>query len=261
MRELVEEIRDCRLEYERDLREINREEAVEAEYNDTILRVLPWPLVSFVPSLFRVWEQTGFHKVKDLVEQEDTDATDKFCECVREALVLAVPDMQRAIMDAADEFRTALPQSWISDPNSMPVALSYQFEDSESTIDLSSLESLDRAAFVFRCRSTRNEDRAPPVHFGLDAITHRSSHQNERSYEPEYVLRSLVLQILELLELDPAFATPLDIDRLAPVLICTEHSVHSRISTIFANGIPAFTNWRDAVRIRVDRFVQRPDLE
>lgn len=196
-----------------------------------------------VPSLDRVWEQTGLQNVKELLEH-DMYPTDEFRVIVRQALFRAVPAIQQAIMVAADEFRNALPYTWASKASPTPGTVYHYFDHPEFTLDLSSLETLDRAAFVFRCRAPRGDTQTAPIHFGLDTIAHRRGHLDELPLEPEHGLHALVLQLLELLELDPATTTPMDIDKLAPVFICTDHSV---TSSIFSTGMPVFTNWRDAV--------------
>ncbi|KZV73184.1 hypothetical protein PENSPDRAFT_733025 [Peniophora sp. CONT] len=242
---VVEEVRDHRLAAERARRLKRRQDAVEVEYNNTFQRVLPWSLVVFAPDLPCVWKSPGFGgEIQAILEQEDAESSLEFCSSIRQALVSAVPRLQRSIMDAADELKAALPTDWTTNPRSTtPTTLSYRFANSESTLDLSPLEPLDRVAFVFRCRSSDNENRTPPVHFGLDTITHRPSHSHEHPLKPEEGLRSLVLQMLELLDLDPATTTPLEVDLLAPIFVCTVD--HPALGTNVA-GL-AFTNWRDAV--------------
>ena len=71
--------------------------------------------------------------------------------------------------------------------------------------------------------------------------------RRQSALEAEEDLRSLMVQILTLLGLDPATTTPLDVDRHAPILICM-HEHHATMPGTCAQGV-AFINWRDAVRL------------
>lgn len=240
---LVEGIRDRRLARQRDLRMGKRQDVVEELYNNNIMRQLPWSIVALVPYVRRVWERPELEGVKAILEADDTDPTASYRTSIQEALLSSIPAMEQSILSTADSLRAAAPQSWTTeDPTTPSIPLSHEFDS--HILDLSPLASLDRAAFVFRCQDTK-PGITRPIHFGLDGISHGCARRQQTAVKPEDDLRSLVVQLLGLLELDPSTATPLDIDKLAPVFICTHE--HAGNSGITAAGI-AFTNWRDAVR-------------
>ncbi|VDC05517.1 unnamed protein product [Peniophora sp. CBMAI 1063] len=245
MKELVKGIRDRRLARERDQRVGNRHDVVEEEYNSIIMRAVPWSLVSFIPPVRCVWEFPGLENVKALVEAEDTEPSLVYRVFIRQALLSSAPAMQRSILSVAENLKTTVPQAWtFTRSTSLQPSLSHAFAHSEITIDLSPLASLDRAAYVFRCQDSNSGLRTRPIHFGLDGIAHECARRQENAPEPEDDLRSIMVQMLELLDLDPATATPLDLDQLAPVFVCT--SGHVVTTGIRPAGI-AFANWRDTV--------------
>ncbi|KZV73686.1 hypothetical protein PENSPDRAFT_602518 [Peniophora sp. CONT] len=245
MRKLVEDIRASRLNIESRWTEQTRGDVAEEEFHNTIVRALPWTLVPFVLDSRDIWMRTGFEDVKALVLLEGgVSKTKDWRSSIRQALISAIPSLQHSIiLEQASKLKDTVPSSWTTIPRSPPPSWSHSFAHSASTLDLSALAPLDRAAFVFRCCKPRRYDWPRPVHFGLDVISHGCAREGGQLV-PEDGLRSLVLQILDLLGLDPASATPLDIDRLNPVFICMNG--HPSEFGVYGAGI-AFANWRDAI--------------
>ncbi|VDC05518.1 unnamed protein product [Peniophora sp. CBMAI 1063] len=243
---VIEDIRDRRLERERVLRMEERQDAVEEEYNDAILRALPWPVVAFVPHLKRIWEHSGLEGVKEILEADDTSPTAEYRVSIRQSLLSSIMTIEQSILNTGNSLRSALPVSWSNaDIPTSQVPLSYQVQCPDFALDLSPLATLDRAAFVFRCQHPASRALGTrPIHFGLDGLAHDCISRKEHPIEPVNELRSLVVHMLDLLGLDPATATPVDMDRLAPVFICMHG--HTAIYGASADGV-AFTNWRDAV--------------
>lgn len=244
---LVEGIRNDRLLKERILRIERRHEVIEEEYVDAVLRVVPWPMISFIPGIHRVWEHPGLEDVLALLKQDDTNPSPQFRKLIRSALISSMPKMQHGILRAVDAFRSVMPQSWVTAVSSpLPLLLSHTFADSQHSLDLTSLANLDRAAFVFRCQDVRPTFMPMrPVHFGLDGLSHGCLRRQMSALEVDDDLHGLMVDILALLGLDPATATPLDVDQRAPILICMHD--HDAMPGVHASGV-AFTSWRDAVR-------------
>ncbi|KZV73685.1 hypothetical protein PENSPDRAFT_648655 [Peniophora sp. CONT] len=239
----VKGVRDLRLQVERRRRRERREDAIEDDYNNAILRTLPWSMISYAPRLRRVWERPGYEDVKTLLLRDDTEASEEFRSSVRQTLLSSTPKVQQSILDVVDKLRSAMPQSWMTAPSPSPTPLHHHFANSDFILDLSPAADLDRAAIVFRCCTPRGDKAPRIIHFGLDVLADNCV-DHDTTLEPDDGLHSLVVQMLTLLDLDPATTTPLDLDKIDPVFICTNG--HPSPSGLSLPGA-AFSSWRDAV--------------
>ena len=84
---LVEGIRDRRLAAERRERIKERQNIVEDEYNDVILRVLPWAMMGFIPPPSGIWTRPGFESIKKILDEDDTTPSAHYHAAVRRQLV------------------------------------------------------------------------------------------------------------------------------------------------------------------------------
>lgn len=183
-----------------------------------------------------------------LIVPDVPEITDSLLQAIRDALSAQIAEVQRVMNARGQIFRRAIPQSWA------PAEAPPQNEAAETPQMLSTapFADLDRAVYVTRCKRFGIRDKERPLHFGLDVLAHYCDTVSYASTDISALLsfeldfdqvgHETAVQLVGLLGLDAATATPSDLDGLDRAFVCVGCPRNS-FGAIFST-------WRDAVRDR-----------
>ncbi|KZV73683.1 hypothetical protein PENSPDRAFT_269142 [Peniophora sp. CONT] len=244
--ETVLKERSLRHTHELNLRRITREAAMQQEIDEQVLRHVHHSVLSFLPPGIII--QNIFSHARALIEPDIPEVTDLLRRSIRDALPQQIPLLQRVMDERAQVLRRAIPSSW-SLPEAQPQVAGAV--DMPEMLNATSFADLDRAVFVTRCKTAYTRDKEKLLHFGLDILAHFCENVNPYrlngpldalttfEVEVDEVGHATAEQIVELLGLDGATATPLDLDRQNRAFVCVGCPRNS-LGAIFST-------WRDAI--------------
>ncbi|VDC05306.1 unnamed protein product [Peniophora sp. CBMAI 1063] len=145
---------------------------------------------------------------------------------LKNVVASSLPSIRIWMLLRADAFRKCIPASW---PKAVAPSPPLDTPLSESDVDVyAHIADLDLAVYTTRCRRHHSISRAKesePLLFGLDALAHNCSSGPCQTIDLNISIRKdshdTVLRILELLDLDPKAARPLDLDRMNEPFVTT----------------------------------------
>ncbi|KZV62456.1 hypothetical protein PENSPDRAFT_617888 [Peniophora sp. CONT] len=235
VREIVENIRDERLERERQERRTLRRNMISEEYTSYLRQVDPHA-TSFLPTPTTIFRCPG---ITDILA-DDREPDDEMREAIRRTLDGLSPIFLSWLSSRVDCQRKILPTSWPSPPTFEEVSqniLSLSLTDPLFQALPTTLGPLDLAAHVFRCKHATlmfpmrpSQGCKPRLYFGLEALAHQCPHDLKRGFGDDADILSIVpsqshhedlCEMLQLLGYDPLHTTPRDLDQTDQLFVCT----------------------------------------